>query len=125
MLCCLRRIPSHMDEIARIAAYHGALSAHERKYFPQSMLRLLQSWEEQLDRATVAMSAANEPKKLTAAERISHEGERKRIAARLLAIAGQGSRDAWGIMYSKKQKEERKTLIARDGMLKQLLGAVI
>lgn len=124
-LLCLARIPTHMQEIESVLAYHATLLPHERRYFPNSMLRLLQTWNELLDKIAVSQSVAAAPAKITSAERISAEGERKRIAERLAVIKGQASHTATGFTYTDKQRSERTMLLARDVLLKTKLGSVI
>jgi len=62
--------------------------------------------------------------KLTDAERISLDGERKRIEREETEIKNAATHDAWGPKYSPKEKERLKVLKARVREINELTGAV-
>lgn len=69
----------------------------------------------------VARAVSNVP--LTPAAIVTLQKELERIEARIQAIRNAGSEVAGGgILYSEKQKEERKRLLARKEEIKQTLG---
>jgi hypothetical protein len=72
-----------MDEVAKVVAYHASLKPYERKYFPQSLLRLLQDWESTCDKAYVSMQAASAPKPLSATDKILLTRELTKIEKRI------------------------------------------
>ena len=51
LLADLARRPSAESELREIRAYHNRLPVKDRKFFPQSAVRLLQTWDSVLDRA--------------------------------------------------------------------------
>lgn len=52
-LAQVARRPGVMDELAEIMAFRQRLPAKERRYFPNSLYKLLVNWQETLDRARV------------------------------------------------------------------------
>lgn len=125
LLLDIIRNPNHMAEVETVVSYHASLPPHERRFFPHTMRRLLEDWNETLDKIAASKHFGEAPMAMSQAERISMESERKRIAERLAVIKGQASHTATGFTYDDKQRAERTKLLARDTELKQRLGQTI
>lgn len=85
LLLALMREPTHEEEVAQVLSYFNGLTAAQRKYFPQTMERLLTDWLGILDKA--AMHNKIDHKAISAtAESIKDQVSLKRIEARMAAI---------------------------------------
>lgn len=118
-LLCLARVPTHMEEIDAVIAYHASLKPHERRFFPHSMLRLLQTWSETLDRIAVAKQLAGVPEQLSTAQKILMRDELKRVEA---AIKVYKDYIEGGYTLNDTEKSDRAKLKARRAELLSSLG---
>lgn len=119
MLLQLIREPNHMVEVEAVVQYANSLTPHERKFFPQTMQRLLSNWCGILDTIAVANRAKASPALASASEKIHMTYELKRVEARIKALRtildGDGREDATPAHREelKKLKSRRDELVGR------------
>lgn len=115
------RNPTWQEDTDAVLAYHAGMTPHERRFFPNSMLRLLSDFDEVLDRIHVANQAKGTPKATGTADKILWAQEIKRVEARLKVLKtildGDGLESP-----TKEHREESVRLRARRHELIKLLA---
>lgn len=83
LLLELSRVPEHMQEVDLVVQYWETLPSQEKRFFPNSMLRLLNDWCSILDTIAVKHRATASPKLASISEKIHLGYELKRVEARV------------------------------------------
>lgn len=119
LLSDLVREPASSDECDAIVHYFQAME--DKRFFPQSVGKLLGSWTETLDRAN--MAKMNKPViVMSATEKILRMKDLERVEARMKAIRANYSEHQ---SYDAKDREELTMLRKRKSVLVTMLELVV
>lgn len=120
MLKHLLAHPTAESEADTIAAYFHSLPAHEKKFFPNSVMSLMEKWEQVLDKAALAHKLAPEPPKVSVGLAMA-KFELGRVEERMAHLKKYYGDTTW----EQKHREEYRTLQAKKGELLGKLGMII
>jgi hypothetical protein len=123
LVLLLIRESSYETEVDTVVNYFNGLTSAQRKFFPQSMQRLLTDWCMVLDKAAMASktTAAHGP---TTADKIMWSNELKRVEAEMKRLRGKHytDNDGWD---DRKASAENLRLKYRKAELVKALGLAI